>query len=171
MSSYGSLFVNGTFGASTFLGANVPNPPVYPLAAPGIRLAVQPVSRFLLQVGIWTGDSGAQDDINKHGTAFRFASRDGALILSEVHYLLNQSPGDRGLVGTYKLGAFVHPGAFSTFESQSRADLGTGGPVSAENNYGVYGILDQQLLRGGGRSVGLFVRAGSSSDDRLSVDW
>ena len=171
VSSYGSLFLNGTFGAFTFLGANVPNAPVYPLAAPGIRIAVQPTSKFLFQAGIWTGDAGAQDDNNKHGTAFRFNSRDGALILSEVHYLLNQSPGDRGLVGTYKLGAFVHTGTFTTFESQSRADLGTGSAVRAGDNYGVYGILDQQLLRAGGRSVGLFVRAGSSRDDRALVDW
>ena len=171
VSAYGSLFINGTFGAFTFLGANVPNPPVYPLAAPGLRLAVQPTSNFRFQAGIWTGDAGAPDDHNQHGTAFRFASRDGALILSEVHYLLNQSPGDRGLVGTYQLGAFMHTGAFTTFESQSRADLGTGGLVRAGNNHGVYGVLDQQLLRGGGRSVGLFVRAGSSPDDRSFVDW
>ena len=171
VSAYGSLFVNGTFGAFSFLGANVPNPPVYPLAAPGLRLAVQPTSKFLFQAGIWTGDSGAQDDDNKHGTAFRFRSRDGALILSEAHFLLNQSPGDRGLVGTYQLGAFVHAGTFTTFESQSRTDLGTGKTMRAGNNYGVYGILDQQLLRGGGRSVGLFVRAGSSPDDRSFVDW
>ena len=171
VSAYGSLFVNGTFGAFTFLGANVPNPPIYPLAAPGVRFAFQPTSKFRFQAGIWMGDSGAQDDDNKHGTAFRFNSHDGALILSEVQYFLNQSPNDRGLVGTYKLGAFVHTGTFTTFDSQTRADLGTGGLVRAGDNYGIYGVMDQQLLRAGGHSIGLFVRAGSSPDDRSFVDW
>jgi hypothetical protein len=39
-SSYSSLFLSGTFGAFTFVGSNLPNPPVYPEAVPGIRLAI-----------------------------------------------------------------------------------------------------------------------------------
>jgi porin len=45
-SNYSSLFINGTFGAFTLVGANLPNPPIYPMAAPAIRIFVQPVSKF-----------------------------------------------------------------------------------------------------------------------------
>ena len=134
-SSNSSLFINGTFGAFTFVGANLPDPPVYPVAVPGVRLAVQPVSFFSMQVGIYGGDSGGSQDQNNHGTDFNLRSRDGALIFGEAAYLLNQSPGDRGLQGTYKLGSFVHTGSadFLTFDSQTRDALGTG-PLKSRGN-------------------------------------
>lgn len=173
ISGYGSLFINGTFGAFTLVGANLPNPPVYPVAVPGIRLALQPVSKFLFQAGIYGGNSGGSQDQNDHGTNLDLRSRDGALIFSEIAYLYNQSPGDRGLVGTYKLGSFVHTGGqnFSTFDSQTRAAFGTGSIQNASSNYGVYGVIDQQFLRAGGRTAGGFLRVGGAPSDVNFVDF
>jgi porin len=169
-SAYSSLFLSGTFGAFTFVGSNLPNPPVYPEAVPGIRLAVQPVSKFFFQAAIYDGNGESQVQ-NNHGVNFRLSSTDGTLIFSEVAFLLGQSPGDRGLKGTYKLGSFVHTANFSTWDSQAREALGTGSLKSAGVDYGVYGVIDQELIHSGGRSIGMFVRAGDSPSDVNFVHW
>ncbi len=172
-STNSSLFVNGTLGAFTLVGANLPDPPIYPVAVPGVRLAVQPVSFFSFQAGVYGGDSGGSQDQNNHGTNFNLRSGDGALIFSEIAYLRNQSPNDRGLVGTYKLGSFVHTGSrdFPTFSSQAREALGTGVVESRSTNFGVYGVMDQELLKSGGRTVGLFVRGGYAPGDANFVNY
>ncbi len=172
-SSYGSLFINGTFGAFTLVGANLPDAPIYPVAAPGVRLAIQPVSKFLFQVGVFGGDSGGSQDQNNHGTNLNLRSRDSALVFSEVAFLYNQSPNDRGLVGTYKLGSFVHTGGadFPTFESQAHDALGNGKIQTAPSNFGLYGVIDQQLLRAGGRMAGAFLRVGGAPTDVNFVDF
>ena len=173
ISSNGSLFLNGTFGAFTFVGANLPDAPVFPVAVPGVRFAVQPVSFFSFQAGIYGGDSGGSQDQNNHGTNFNLRGRDGALIFSEVAYYLNQSPGNRGLQGTYKLGSFVHTGSadFPTFDSQTRDALGTGPIRNRSTNYGVYGVIDQDLYKFGGRIVSSFLRVGGAPSDANFVDF
>ena len=169
-SSYSSLFLNGTFGAFTFVGSNLPNPPVYPEAVPGVRLMVQPTSKFYFQAGIYDGN-GENQTQNNHGTNFRLSSTDGALIFSEIGFLLGQSPGDRGLKGTYKLGSFVHTANFDTWDTQARADLGIGSVKSAGVNYGIYGVIDQELSHSGGKSVGMFARGGGAPSDVNFVNW
>ena len=165
--SNGTLFLNGTFGAFTLVGANLPDPPIFPVAAPGVRFAIQPTSKFSFQAGIYGGDSGGSQDENSRGTNFNLRTRDGALIFSEVAYYLNQSPGDRGLTGTYKLGAFVHTGsqAFQTFDSQTRVALGTGNSEDRSTNYGIYGVIDQDLLKSGGHTISGFLRIGGAPSD------
>ena len=165
--SNGSLFLNGTFGAFTLVGANLPNPNIFPVAAPGVRFFVQPVTKFSFQAGIYGGDSGGTQDQNNHGTNFNLRSRDGAVIYSEVAYYLNQAPGDRGLTGTYKLGSFVHTGsqAFQTFDSQTRVSLGTGNSEDRSTNFGVYGIADQDLYKSGGKTISGFLRVGGAPEN------
>ncbi len=109
--SNGTLFLNGTFGAFTLVGANLPDPPIFPVAAPGVRFAIQPTSKFSFQAGIYGGDSGGSQDENSRGTNFNLRSRDGALIFAEVAYYLNQSPGDRGLTARTKSGRSCTPAA------------------------------------------------------------
>ena len=172
-SSNGSLFINGTFGAFTLVGANLPDPPVYPVAVPGVRLAVQPVSFLSFRAGVFGGDSGGSQDQNNHGTNFNLRSRDGALIFAEAAYLYNQSPNDRGLQGTYKVGTFVHTGSadFPTFASQTRDTPGVGTIRDRGTNYGVYGVIDQDLLKSGGRTVSSFLRVGGAPDDVNFVNF
>jgi len=159
VSNYSGLFINGTFGAFTLVGANLPNPPIYPVSAPGVRLFVQPVSKFYLQAGAYYGDSGAQD-VNTTGFDYDFNRESGVLFFSEMGYLLNQSPNDRGLVGTYKIGNFVHTANFSTFSSQAAEELGTGGPNGVGANYGFYAVIDQEIFKARGLTVGAFARGG-----------
>ncbi len=68
-SSYSSLFLSGTFGAFTLVGSNLPNPPIYPEAVPGVRLSIQPTSKFYFQAGIYGGNAQSQEE-NNHGLNF-----------------------------------------------------------------------------------------------------
>jgi porin len=169
-SSNAALFLSGTFGAFTFVANNLPNPPVYPIAVPGVRLAIQPTSKFYFQAGIYDGD-GQSQQVNNHGVNFRIDANDGALIFSEIGYLLNQSAGDRGLKGTFKLGSFVHTHNFDTWSSQARAALGTGSLQGAGADYGIYGVVDQELLSAAGRTIGMFIRGGDAPKDVNFVNW
>ena len=114
---HATLFLSGTFGAFTFVANNLPNPPVYPMAVPGVRLSVQPTSKFYLQAGIYDGNAQSQQE-NNHGVNFPLSTTDGALIFSEAGFLLNQSPGDRGLKGTYKPSSPIPTGWTSVARTQ-----------------------------------------------------
>jgi porin len=155
-----SLFINGTFGAFTLVGANLPNPPVYPMATPAVRFLIQPIPQFYFQSGIYYGNTSAQDE-NKNGLDFNFNSLDGALVFSEIGWLVNQAAGDRGLVGTYKLGSFVHTANFTDWQ--------TGAGEGAD--YGVYGVVDQEIYKHGGRVVSFFTRGGGTPADVNIIAW
>ena len=155
-----SLFINGTFGAFTLVGANLPNPPVYPMASPAVRFLIQPIPQFYFQSGIYEGNSEAQN-VNKNGVEFRFNSNDGALIFFEIGWLVNQAAGDRGLVGTYKLGSFVHTANFANWNSGA----GRGA------NFGIYGVADQELYKGGGKDISAFARVGYAPANVNTIDW
>jgi len=155
-----ALFINGTFGAFTLIGANLPNPPIYPMAAPAVRLRLQPIPEFYFQTGVYDGNTGTQE-VNNHGTDFRLSSGDGALIFSEMGYLLNQTTGGRSLAGAYKLGSFVHTANFHNW------DIG----ASAGVDYGVYGVADQEFYKYDGKTISGFVRTGWSPADINTIDW
>lgn len=158
-----ALYLNGTFGAFTLIGANFPDAPVYPLANPGIRLSIAPTSKFYLMAAAFGMDSNIDPAGNdKYGTHIHIRESDGALFMVEAGYLLNQSPGDRGLNGTYKLGSFIEHGNFTTFESQAASALGTGPLSHNGTNWAIYGVADQQVYVRGGKVVSVFGRGGVS---------
>jgi porin len=169
-STHASLFISGTFGAFTFVGSNLPNPPIYPMSAPGIRFEIRPSSKFYFKAGLYDGNTGSQSD-NNHGMAFGLNTHDGALIFNEVGFTLNQSPNDHGLVGSYKLGAFVHAGAFNTWESQMQNFNGNGTLKNSSPDYGIYGVIDQELYHHGYQQIGLFARVGYAPADINLVNW
>jgi porin len=160
-SSSASLFINGTFGAFTFIASNVPNAPVYPLASPGVRLQFLPTSNFYVMAGVFGQDLDSDPSTNnQHGTRFALTSSDGMLIMSEAGYLLNQSPNDRGLQGTYRLGSFVHTEDSPTFDG-----------LNGGTNYGVYGVMDQQIYTHADEAISLFVRSGGAPSNTNFVDY
>ena len=161
----GSLYVNGTFGTFALVGANLPDNPTYPMAVPAVRLRVQPVDQVFVQVGVFDGDAGSQA-ANNHGTAFPLDGGDGVLVFSEAGYLLNQAAGDKGLRGTYKLGSFVHTRNFASWSSRA-----AGTPSGDGSDYGIYGVVDQQLYAQDGRSISLFTRAGYAPAAVNAVEW
>ena len=97
---------------------------------------------------------------NTHGTDFDINGRDGALVALETSYLVNQSPNDRGLIGTYKLGAFIQQGDYSSFGSQAAKALNPGKPLRRGTNVVGYGVADQELFKNGQYTVEAFVRVG-----------
>jgi porin len=160
-SSSASLFLSGTFGAFTFVANNVFNPPVYPLASPGVRLQFLPTSNFYVMAGVYGMDVNSDPATNnQNGTRFALTAGSGLLVMSEAGYLLNQSPNDRGLQGTYRLGSFVHTFDYPTF---------AGG--SAGTDYGVYGVMDQQIYTRAEQAVSFFVRSGGAPSNTNLVDY
>jgi len=48
-----ALFINGTFGAFTFIASNVPNAPVYPVASPGFAFSFFRLPSFMSWRRLW----------------------------------------------------------------------------------------------------------------------
>jgi porin len=160
-SSSAALFLNGTFGAFTFIASNVSDVPVYPLASPGVRIQFLPTSSFYVMAGVFGMDLNSEPNTtNQNGTRFALDGSSGTLIMSEAGYLLNQSPNDRGLQGTYRVGSFVHTADYTTFDGNS------GG-----TNYGVYGVMDQQIYTHDDSAISLFVRSGGAPSNIDFVDY
>ncbi len=160
-SSSAALFINATFGAPTLAANNLPNPPFYPLATPGIRLQLIPSPEWYVMAGVYGQDANSNPATNnQNGTRFALNPGSGLLVMSEAGYLLNQGPNDKGLQGTYRLGSFVHTDDSPTFAG---GDGGTG--------YGVYGVLDQQIYSRDPESINFFVRSGSAPSNTNFVDW
>lgn len=173
LSSTSSLFINGTFGAFTFIGANVGNAPIYPLASPGVRVQFLPTSSFYVMAGVFGQDNAADPaGNNKNGTHFSYNSHNGELVMGEAGYLLNQDAGNRSLQGTYKIGSWLDTGNHTTFASQADDANGTGPLRSGGANFGIYGVMDQQIFDShDGKVVSLFVRAGGSPTNTNFVDY
>ncbi len=165
------LFLNGTFGAFTLIGANFTNAPIYPVASPGIRFFVHPVPKFYFRCAAFGMDSNADPaGNNNHGTHFNINKSDGVLWMAEAGYLVNQAPNDRGLIGTYKVGTFVQRGNYSTWKSQADNALGTGSLSGKGTNQAVYGVGDQEVYKSGGRIITLFTRGGVAPSSLSFVD-
>jgi porin len=166
-----ALFLNGTFGAFTLIGSNFTNAPVYPLASPGVRIFVQPTSKFYFRAAVIGMDAGADPEGNNaHGTHFHINPSDGALMLYEAGWLVNQSPNDRGLVGTYKIGSIIQHGNYPTWDSQARAALGTGELSKTGTNYAFYLVADQEIYKHGGATISAFFRGGFAPSSYSFVD-
>ena len=165
------LFINGTFGAFTLIGSNFTDAPVYPIADPGIRFSIAPTSKFYAKAAVFGMDSNSDPaGNNANGTHFHINPSDGALFITELGYLVNQSPNDRGLQGTYKIGSFIQHGNYTTWNSQAKDALGTGSLSSHGTNYAVYAVGDQQVYVSGGKSVSVFARAGFAPTRYSFVD-
>ena len=153
-----SLFLDGTFGAFTLVALNFNDAPVYPVAAPAVRVDVAPVSFLDFKAAVFAPNEDAEN--NLHGTDFSINGRDGALIALEASYLVNQSPNDRGLIGTYKVGTFIQQGDYTSFGSQAANALDPSKTLHRGTNVVVYGVADQELFKNGEYTVEAFARGG-----------
>ena len=88
---YGALFLNSSFGAVPLVSKNL-NPPIFPVAAPGLRLRVNPNDKFYAETAIFSGDVGIPETTNKHNTRFSFPGEDGVLIFAEIGYQTDPAP-------------------------------------------------------------------------------
>jgi porin len=178
LSEGGGWFLNATWGWPSIAAADMPSGgPAYPLATPGVRVAITPNDKTTLLVGIYNGDpshSCSSDDpqiCNNDGLDFDLDSP--PLLMVEGAYNYNQ---DR-LAGTIKVGGWNH---FGTFEDQ-RFDSGgaliavTGNPGKPiDNDWGLYGIIDQLIWRVPGsedpKGVGVFARVIGAPQDQNLID-
>jgi len=173
-----SYFLNGTWGWPSIAAADLPSSgPAYPLAMPGVRVAIKPNDQIRLRIGVFNGDpvgrncTGDPQKCNDNGLDFRLD--DPPLLMIEGSYKHNQEE----LAGTIKVGGWNH---FGTFEHQ-RFDSG-GFPIAVTGNpgrpldsdWGLYGIIDQLIWRlpnsDEAKGVGIFGRVVVAPSDRNLID-
>jgi len=182
ISEFGALFLNATFGWPSFNSLAAPTP-AYALAAPGIRLRMNPCASFSLQAAVYDGNPDPGDSaghpVNKHGVRPRLTSEEGAFSIGEAAWHVNSQEGSSSLRGTYKLGGWYHSG---DFPNQYRDNTGlsladpasTGIPRMEDGNWGIYFIGDQMLWRERGQDpaalgeqgLAAFARVGLNPADR-----
>jgi porin len=174
-----SFFLNGTWGWPSITAADLPSGgPAYPLATPGVRVAITPNDNLQLLIGVYNGDPagpnchGDLQVCNNNGLDFRLD--DPALLMVEGAYKYNQ---DR-LAGQVKIGGWNH---FGTFEDQRFAPGGNliavvrlpGRPI--DGDWGLYGIIDQLVWRVPGsedpKGVALFGRVVGAPSDQNLIDF
>ena len=136
-----ALFVNSTFGMPAGITMNLPNGgPTYPMATPGVRLAVQPASWLTVRAAISQGNPFQQDQ-NRYGFNWNFGPSAGMLSLNEAEASWCNDDSSKGLKGTAKAGFWIQTGSGSPGQTQF------GSPTVASYSSGFYGIIDQQLYR------------------------
>jgi porin len=170
-SLYAGNFINGTFGWPAIMATDLPSGgQAYPLATPGLRLAYVASREVTLAAAIMNGDpaGGGLNDPQQRdagGTAFRV--NDGAFVIAEARYAVNQARDAPGEPAAYKLGLWYHSGAFAD-ERFDRSGQSLAAPASTaiarkhRNNFGAYAVADRQLWRDSDadRALGLFFRLG-----------
>jgi len=176
----GGYFIHGTWGWAPIAAENNPNGgPAYPLATPGVRVAVTPTENTSVMAGLYNGDpahpcaAGDPQICNNHGTDFEID--DDPLLMVEGAY--SYAIGGQ-LPGTIKVGGWNHFGEFE----DNRVDVGgelvvisgnSGKPL--DNDWALYVIMDQLLWRVPGsedaNGVGMFFRFAGAPEDRNLVDF
>lgn len=175
--------INGTFGwpgmlAKDMLGEG----PAFPLASPGVRLALKATDQLTFQTAVFSGNPAGNctDEpqvCNRHGTTFSLSG--GALSMTEWQYAINQEKNAPGLPGVYKLGFWY---ATADFPDQrfgrnaaggvvSLADPTAVAPLDHSGNWGFFGVADQTVWRGGEQSLSLFARGGVAPSERNLVSY
>lgn len=182
-SDYGALFINSSFGAIPLVSHNL-KPPIFPIAAPGIRLRAAPSNAFYAEVAVFSGNVGESTTNDKHNTRVSIRSHDGVLVFAEMGYKINPKeetpalptapdeipdsaqppppPVPATLTGTYKVGGFYDSGTFAD---------SAGGPAH-RGDFSLYFIVDQELWHPNGigdRGLSIFTRIGGAPDDRNTV--
>ena len=166
----------------TIAAVNLPGGgPAYPLSTPGARLKFEPRKDIALLLAMFNGDpagpcAGDPDSCNRHGLNFRV--RDPALIIGEAQFRTNHGKDDTGLARTLKLGGWTHLGEFNDQRYANDGSLladpaGSGIAAKHRGDFGIYGIVDQQIYRPRGGAadsgVSVFGRASMSPSDRNLV--
>ncbi|MGZ8417339.1 MAG: carbohydrate porin [Methyloceanibacter sp.] len=179
ISEGGGYFLNGTWGWPSITAADLPSGgPAYPLATPGVRVAINPNEKLGLMVAVYNGDPAPKcrsDDpqvCNPHGLDFELD--DPPLLMIEGKYSYNPN----GLAGTVKIGGWNHFGTFNhqRFDSGGALIAVTGNDGRPlDHDWGLYGIIDQLVWRVPGseeaKGVGVFARFIGAPADRNLVDF
>ena len=167
-----------TIGAVNLPGGG----PAYPLSALGARIKYEFPKDASLLFAIFNGDPagpcpGDPDTCNRYGVNFRL--HDPAFMIGELQFRWNRGKNDTGLATTLKVGGWRHLGQFADQQFDNNGLLlaspaSSGVPLMHRGDYGVYGVVDQQLYRlpgGDGNSgISVFNRSAISPSDRNLVN-
>lgn len=179
ISSGGSKFLDSTWSWATLPSSDLPGSgPSYPLATPGVRVAIKPNDNWSFMLGVYNGDpagahcTGNPQACDDDGLDFRFDSP--PLLMAEGSYKYNQE----GLLpGTIKIGGWNQ---FGTLHNQP---FGSGSPTVATTfnsvpikiDWAIYGIIDQLVWRvpdgKDAKGVGLFGRVIGAPAEQTLVDF
>ena len=177
------LFMNSTFGFPALLGNDLPSGgPAYPLAAPGVRLKLQPTGEISLLAAVFAGNPagpGANDPQVRNGNGLFFSLRDSFFAIAEAQYALNQAPDGAGLPGTYRVGAWLHNGIFLDqrlgTDGLSLANPASNGAARRLRGFmGGYVGADQMIWKTGktkDQGIGVFGRVMATQGDRAPVGF
>jgi porin len=167
-----------TIGAVNLPGGG----PAYPLSALGARIKYEFPKDASLLFAIFNGDpagpcNGDPDTCNRYGVNFRL--RDPAFMIGELQFRWNRGKDDTGLATTLKIGGWSHLGQFADQRFDNNGMLlaspaSTGVPLMHRGDYGLYGVIDQQIYRPKGgdanSGIGIFNRSAISPSDRNLVN-
>jgi porin len=167
-----------TIGAVNLPGGG----PAYPLSAVGARIKYELPKDASLLFAIFNGDpagpcTGDPDTCNRYGLSFRLS--DPAFMIGEFQWRRNRGKDDTGLATTLKIGGWSHLGQFADQRFANNGALlaspaSSGVPLMHRGDYGIYGVIDQQLYRppgGDGNSgISIFNRSAISPSDRNLVN-
>lgn len=159
ISDLGANFVNGTFGAPSIFGVDLPNGgPAFPYATPGIRVAYTPTPPLTLRAALFNGDpfGGSRND-DRHGTAFSVGH--GAFAIAEAAYAITPGKDEPGLPAAYKFGGWYNSKRFENLR-RDRQGLSLVDPASTglarkeSGTFALYVMADQMIWRKPGTEDG-----------------
>jgi porin len=182
VSQYAGTFMNATFGWSVLPSVDLPaGGPAYPLSSLGVRVRATPTDAITVLGGVFDGNpapgEGDPQKLNASGTNFNLGN--GALVIGEIQYAINQPPANgsdskaSGLPGTYKLGFWYNSNRFADPSTGVTGVAGPGTSSSHPGNYSIYAVADQMVWRPSAdspQSVGVFARVMGAPGDRNLVD-
>ncbi len=177
VSQYAGTFINTALGWPEVPSLDLPSGgPAYPLSALGVRLRAHLSDTFTLLGGAFDGDP-AGDGGDDHGTDLNL--HNGTLFIAELQYALNQSNGDTGLPGTYKIGAWYNNEHFDDqhFDTDGLSLANpdsNGNPRRHDGDYSIYAVADQTVWRPGKdspRSLNAFSRVMGAPGDRNLISY
>ena len=179
LSSGAGNFLNSTWGWATLPDFALPGGgPSYPLATPGVRIALKADDKWSLMLGAYNGDpagarcTGNPQVCDDNGLDFRFDSP--PLLMAEGSYKYNQ---DGRLPGTVKIGGWNQFGRFhdQPFDLVPPTIATTVNSVAIESNWAIYGIIDQFFWRAPGirdpKGISLFGRVIASPMEPALIDF
>ena len=183
LSPYYGIGIGGTFGWASIVTLNLPSGgPAYPLASPGIRVKATPTDNITLLGAVFDGDPAGPglnnpQYRNQNGTNFRI--KDAPLFLGEGQFKYGSTDSGGIYPGTVRIGGWTHLGKFAdqryAIDGLSQSNpFSVGIPLQRRTNYGLYGVIDQQIFQREEKKddgVFVFARASFSPSNRNPIDF
>jgi porin len=148
--------------------------PSTPYGALGLYTRYKPTDSSYIQIAVYDGNP----DLGSHGTNFRVAQDEGALVYLETGFRWNTTPGQVGMPGSLKLGGFYHTDEFYdasqgvAYAIGNAFGAGPALPNEHAGNYGGYLLAEQYLWLENGKSdpamqgALAFLRLAGAPEDR-----